>query len=123
MSTLSTNQALHPYILVQVKTLDRTKIVLVDSGSCYNVISHHKFFETLEAGPLAVNETPMFSLIRVMSYFMGTMHLKMQVGLLSCPNDFFVMPPKSMVLSMILGTPWQQKYKALLHWDTNAIHF
>ena len=24
---------------------------------------------------------------------------------------------------MILGTPWQQKYKALPHWDTNAIHF
>ena len=54
---------------------------------------------------------------------MGIMHLKMQVGLLSCPDDFFVMPSKSMVLSMILGTPWQRKYKALPHWDTNAIHF
>ena len=99
-----------------------TKIVLIDSGSCYNVISH-EFFETLEAGPLAINETPMFNLTGTMSYFMGTVHLKVQVGLLSCPNNFFFMPPKIMVLSMILGTPWQQKYRASPHWDTNAIHF
>ena len=76
MSTPSMNQALYPYIPVQVKTLDRTKTALVDSGSCYNVISH-KFFETLEAGPLATNETPMFSLTGTMSYFMGIVHLKM----------------------------------------------
>ena len=122
LSTPSTNQALHPYIPVQVETLDRTKTALVDSRSCYNVISY-KFFETLEARPLAINETPMFNLTGTMSYFMGTMHLKMQVGLLSCLNDFFIMPPKSMVLSMIVGTPWERKYKALPHWDTNAIHF
>ena len=65
----------------------------------------------------------MSSLTRTMSYFMGTVHLKMQVGLLSCLDDFFVMPPKSMVLAMILGTPWLWKYKALPDWDTNAIHY
>ena len=80
-------------------------------------------FETLEARPLAINATLMFSLTGTMSYFMGTLHLKMQVGLLSCLDDFFVMPPKSMVMSMILGTPWQRKYRALPHWDTNTIHF
>ena len=74
-----------------------------------------QILETLEAGPLAINETPMFSLTGTMSYSMGTVHLKMQVGLLSCPDDFFVMSPKSMMLPMILGTPWQRKYKALPH--------
>ena len=72
---------------------------------------------------MAINENPVFSLTGTMSNFMGTVHLKMQVGVLSCPDKFFVMPPKSMVLAMILGTPWQRKYRALPHWDTNAIHF
>ena len=37
LSTPTTNQAPHPYIPFQVKTLDKTKITLVDSGSRYNL--------------------------------------------------------------------------------------
>ena len=54
---------------------------------------------------------------------MGIVLLNMQVGLLSCLDDLFVMPPKIMVLAMILETPWQRNFRALPHWDTNAIHF
>ena len=50
VSTPTINQALHPYILVQVKTLDRIETALVDLGSYYNVISY-EFFKTLETGP------------------------------------------------------------------------
>ena len=73
--------------------------------------------------PLTINEAPVLSFIGGTSYFLGTMHLKIQVGQLSCLDDFYVMSRKSLVLSVILGTPWLKKYKALLDWVTNAIHF
>ena len=31
------------------------------------------------------------------------------------------MPPNAMILSIILGTPWQRKYKAVPDWETNSI--
>ena len=34
---------------------------------------------------------------------------------------FYVMPQKAMILSIILGTPWQRKYKAVPDWETNSI--
>ena len=39
-------EAQHPYIPIQVKTLNKFKTALVNSGSCYNVISS-KLFNTL----------------------------------------------------------------------------
>ena len=118
----SINQHLPPYIQVQVETLDKTETALIDSGSCYNVINY-EFLQTLKAVPLRIKETPMSGLFGDILYFMGTVQLKIQVGLLSCPDEFFFMPPNGMVLAMILGTPWQRKYIASPHWDTNSIHF
>ena len=33
------------------------------------------------------------------------------------------MPPKGMILPIILGTPWQRKYKATWDWEINSILF
>ena len=33
------------------------------------------------------------------------------------------MTPKSMIVPIISGTPWKRKYKAMLDWDSNFLHF
>ena len=53
--------------------------------------------------------------------FIGKVFLKLRIGQLNFSNQFYVMPPKAMILSIILGTPWQRKYKAVPDWETNSI--
>ena len=79
LPTQSMDETLHPYILVQVETLDREEIVLVDSGSCYNVISY-EFFSTLKSVPLTKKETQVQSFMGKTACFIGTVQLKLQVG-------------------------------------------
>ena len=50
-------EAQHPYILVQVKTLDKFRIALVNSRSCYNVISSD-LFDTLTNVELTLDNLP-----------------------------------------------------------------
>ena len=53
--------------------------------------------------------------------FIGKVFLKLKVGQLTCLDHYYVMPPKAMILSKILGTPWQRKYKDVPNWETNSI--
>ena len=113
-------EAQHPYIPEQVKTLDKFRTMLVDSGSCYNVISL-ELFNTLANVELVPNNLPAQGITGHTRLFLGRSFLKLKVGQLICSDHFYVMPPKAMILSIILGTPWQRKYKVVPDWETNSI--
>ena len=113
-------EAQHPYIPVQVKTLYQFRTALVNSRSCYNVISL-ELFNTLTNVELTPNNLPAQGIIGHTRIFLGKAFLMLKVGELICSNHFYVMPPNAMILSIILGTPWQRKYKVVPDWETNSI--
>ena len=58
-----------------------------------------------------------------MAIFIKKVFLQIKEGELKCLDYFYVMPHKGMILLLILGTPWQQKYKVAPDWETNFIQF
>ena len=103
----------HPYIPIHVETLNKFKTTLLDSGSCYNVINL-ELFNTLANVELIPDNLPAQGFTGHTKLFLGKVFLKLKVGQLICSYQFYVMPPKAMLLSIILGTPWQRKYKSIL---------
>ena len=114
------SKAQYPYIHVHVETLDKFRIALVDSSSCYNVISA-KLFHTLADVELIPDNLPAQGIIGHTKLFIGKVFFKMKIGQLICSDQFYVMPLRAMILSIILGTPWQSKYKDVPDWETNSI--
>ena len=112
----------HPYISIQVETLDKIITTLVNLSACYNVINS-KFFHTLKNVELTQNNIPAHSFTSHTTLFIGKVFLQIRVGQPPCSNYFYIMPPKGMILHMILGTPWQRKYKVAPNWETNFIQF
>ncbi|MCO5584028.1 hypothetical protein L7F22_037948 [Adiantum nelumboides] len=111
----------HPYVPITMESLDIKEVALVDSGACFNVISF-TFFERLKDISLDQLLKPVQSFTVQRTIFVGKVDLKIQVGSVKCGHEFYVMPPKGMIVAIILGTPWQN-FKAVPDWDTNAILF
>ena len=105
-------KAQHPYIPIHVETLDKFNRALVDSGSCYNVINL-KLFNKLTDLELVPDNLPAQGVTVHTKLFIGKVFLRLKIGQLICSDHFYVMPQKAMILSIILGTPWQRKYKAV----------
>ena len=105
-------EAQNPYIPIHIETLDKFNTTLVDSSSCYNVISA-KLFHTLTNVELLPDNLPTQGIIGHTKLFIGKVFLKLKIGQLICSNHFYVMPPKAMILSIILGMLWQRKYKVV----------
>ena len=98
-------EAQHPYIPIHIETLDKFNTALVDSSSCYNVISV-ELFHTLTNVEFLPDNLPAQGITGHTKLFIGKVFLKLKIGQLICSNHFYVMPPKAMILLIILGTPW-----------------
>ena len=72
-------EAQHPYVSVQVETLDKFKIALVNSRSCYNVISL-ELFNTLTNVELTPKNLPAQGITGHTRLFLGKAFLKLKVG-------------------------------------------
>ena len=68
----------HPYIPVQIETLDKFWTALVDSRSCYNVISL-ELFHTLTDVPLIPSSLPAQGITGHTKLFIGIVYLKLKV--------------------------------------------
>ena len=97
-----------------MKTINKLKIALVDSGACYNVINS-KLYNTLkDVNLIPDNNVPALGITEHTKFFVGKVFLKLKIKQLICLDEFYVLPPHGMILpTMILGTPWQRKYKAV----------
>ena len=69
----------HPYIPIQVETLDQVIATLVDSGTYYDVISC-EFFHTLKNVKLIHKATTTQSFIVHTSIFIGKVFLHIKAG-------------------------------------------
>ena len=114
-------EATHPYIPVHVETLCKFNTTLVDLGSCYNVISSELFNTLIDLELEPNNLLPAQGFTEHTKLFIGKIFLRLKIGQLICSDHFYVMPPKAMTLSIILGTPWHRKYKVILDWEINSI--
>ena len=108
----------HPYILVHIETLDKFNTALVDSSSCYNVVSA-ELFHTLTNVELLLDNLPAHGITGHTKLFIAKVFLKLKIAQLICLDQFYVMPPQVMppqglMNLIILGTPWQRKHKAAL---------
>ena len=63
------------------------------------------------------------SFTRQPTIFVGKFFLKFRVGNLNCLDHFYVMPPKIMIVPIILGKPLQSKYRVTHYWDSKSMHF
>ena len=122
MQTTDITDDLQPYIPVAVESLDIQEVALVDSGACINVISH-EFFSRLSDVHFEPEKRPIRSFTGQWSIFIGKVHLNIKIGDQDGSDTFYVMPPKGMITSIILGVPWQRKHQATINWATNSVHF
>ncbi|MCO5585801.1 hypothetical protein L7F22_039737 [Adiantum nelumboides] len=111
---------LDPYILTKLGDKRLTLHALVDSGTHLNTISWD-VYQRLPEVKVQPKERIFIGFNGTESKSPGFVTLMVYVKGSPCPHNFFVLPLESPANQIILGTPWQRKYEAYIHWAKNQV--
>ena len=115
-------EGLDPYIPIEVGS-DRLSLhALADSGGHLNTMSWN-VYQKIPGLTFHPHERIFTGSNGTISTSAGYVELPLYIKGSPCPHNFFVLPLEDLDDQVILGIPWQRKYKAYIHWAENHIYF
>ncbi len=111
-----------PCVLMEIGAKAKTEIALFDTGADLNALSYESW-EAVGRPKLIPSTTTIDTFVGDSNPVEGYLDLPVHIGNINVHHRFYVMKPRKLTSSVILGQPWQRTYNGVLNWKWEGINF